>query len=393
MKKLGLIAMAIATLAFVGCDPKDPKPTADVNSVTLSKTELTMQVGESMTLKATTDPAGGEITWTSSDAKIVSVSKGTVVANAEGSAIITASCGDKSATCNITVTNEALYEAFNVAGFGLFGSEFEPIAGTDTVITLTNGSTVNCNLNYITWYGWDGDLTYIDGGTGWAGDGLFIVGGKVPVYVINGGEYDGYYIGTQIWTMGFEENAGDIMPYNCGRGFVDPATYGDWVSYVYGDSIDGVIDQEIIWSKTDGALFTYWSVTEDFNYANYGLYYGFINKLIFMEEDEDEGIEAAFWADIDWANLTADDRAFGFLFDLDHYNATYVEGEGGEMLFARPYDYAQVHKVLGSQELYDYLVNGEEESRYHLGGKLSDLPEMPLHRGEAMDMTKFHMAR
>lgn len=83
-----------------------------VESITLSNTSAELQVGESITLSATVlpeDATDKTVTWTSSNSEIASVDNdGLVTAIAAGEATITASCGEVTATCTITVTSNAL---------------------------------------------------------------------------------------------------------------------------------------------------------------------------------------------------------------------------------------------------------------------------------------------
>ena len=77
-----------------------------VTSVTLDKTELTIEKGKSETLTATVNPSNATdktLTWTTSDASVATVNNGLVMAKKEGTATITAKAGDKSATCVLTV--------------------------------------------------------------------------------------------------------------------------------------------------------------------------------------------------------------------------------------------------------------------------------------------------
>lgn len=77
-------------------------------NVTLSKSEGSIAVGGTLALTATTIPADAEVTWTSSDATVATVSNGTVTGVAAGSATITASITvdevDYTDTCAVTVT-------------------------------------------------------------------------------------------------------------------------------------------------------------------------------------------------------------------------------------------------------------------------------------------------
>ncbi|TFU91959.1 hypothetical protein E4T81_13525 [Barnesiella sp. WM24] len=76
-------------------------------SITLDKTDISIFVGATEKLTATVlpdDVTYNTVTWTSSDDTIVKVDEeGNVTAMAEGEATITATCGEKSATCKVTV--------------------------------------------------------------------------------------------------------------------------------------------------------------------------------------------------------------------------------------------------------------------------------------------------
>ena len=84
-----------------------------VTSVTLSSSELTLVIGEAdVTLTAKVEPEKATdktVTWTSSNPAVATVTattdntKGTVHAVAAGEATITATAGDKTATCKVTV--------------------------------------------------------------------------------------------------------------------------------------------------------------------------------------------------------------------------------------------------------------------------------------------------
>ncbi|MFR5880410.1 MAG: Ig-like domain-containing protein [Cloacibacillus evryensis] len=80
-----------------------------VESVALNKSALSLAKGASETLTATAkpdNPSGYRVGWRSSDEEIATVDTGGVVtAVAAGTATITAYVGDKSATCDVTVTN------------------------------------------------------------------------------------------------------------------------------------------------------------------------------------------------------------------------------------------------------------------------------------------------
>lgn len=84
----------------------EAKPCTDV---TLDKTTAEVMMGETVTLKATKTPLDttDKITWESSDSAVVTVKDGVVTGVAEGTATITVKCGDKTATCEVTVKSAA----------------------------------------------------------------------------------------------------------------------------------------------------------------------------------------------------------------------------------------------------------------------------------------------
>ena len=86
-------------------------------SITLDKTELSLTIGETEKLTATVlpeDVTDKTITWSTSDAPIATVdNEGKVTAISVGEATITATCGDKSATCKVTV-NPILAESISL---------------------------------------------------------------------------------------------------------------------------------------------------------------------------------------------------------------------------------------------------------------------------------------
>ncbi len=78
-----------------------------VTSVSLDKTSLSMQVGETETLTATVKPDDATdktVVWTSSDDAVASVSNGKIIALKSGKATITAKSGTCSAECVVTVS-------------------------------------------------------------------------------------------------------------------------------------------------------------------------------------------------------------------------------------------------------------------------------------------------
>jgi len=111
MKTKHLIAIAIIGIAIISCQP-EPDTTVAVASVSLNKTELTMNVGDVENLTAVIAPSNAtnqNVEWSSSAPSVVEVVNGKVTAKAQGTGTITVKTQDKGkiATCAVTVNPPA----------------------------------------------------------------------------------------------------------------------------------------------------------------------------------------------------------------------------------------------------------------------------------------------
>ena len=106
-----------------------------VTSIALDQEAVTLEKGAAITLKATvkpddaTDPA---VSWSSSAPEVVSVEDGVVTAVGGGSAVVTASAGQMTATCAFTVTVPVKSVSLNLNRHTL--KEDESVALTATVL-------------------------------------------------------------------------------------------------------------------------------------------------------------------------------------------------------------------------------------------------------------------
>ena len=98
-----LLCVLAAVCLLVGCK-KPPKPDeTDASSVVLSAETLELELFESAELKATLSNLTGEVVWSTSQPGIADVDNGLVTACGIGSATITATVGDYSDSCTVTV--------------------------------------------------------------------------------------------------------------------------------------------------------------------------------------------------------------------------------------------------------------------------------------------------
>lgn len=150
------------TLSIGASGPAGP---VAVTGVTLDKTSLSIEAGQTAQLTATIQPANADnqaVTWSSSDNNVVSVdATGKITANAKGSATITVTTADggKTAICTVTVTEPAAPVA--VTGVTLnknnttiytgrtetLTATIQPADATNKAITWTSDNTGVATIN------------------------------------------------------------------------------------------------------------------------------------------------------------------------------------------------------------------------------------------------------
>ena len=101
-----ILSLLMSVFAFAGCGSDNgTQPAQQEISISLNHTAIDMQVGGQASLVATVNNYYGKVIFESSDKTVADVDlRGVVIGLSVGNAIITATAGDKSATCTITVT-------------------------------------------------------------------------------------------------------------------------------------------------------------------------------------------------------------------------------------------------------------------------------------------------
>lgn len=366
MKKYLFMAIAAVTaLAFSSCKDENNNPTTDDVTITFAKKTIELSVGEEVRLGYTVAPVGAEIQqlkFVSSDASVATVSaSGVVSAIAEGEAqIIVSAEGAKGDTCYILVSDDAIYNQFNIADWGLFGKEWNMIPGTDTTLTWPDGTKYDVQLGEITLLAWDGNVAYSSEAKAWAGAGLVI---EVPVT---------FWVITKAYT---EDTQGDVgayighggfdiydlkgkMAHGAGQaGAVNVNDYGDFLKSL----IAAETSDDVMWDLRNtaftGAKLLYFDYTnpEEPSYSDsYGQYYGHITQCIYYDANKNKGTEAAWACKIAWHDFLSDDRYFGLKVTRDEegYLASVIE----------PYDFKEVERTLYSENWEEVLAQLQDKS-------------------------------
>lgn len=131
-----------------------------LGEITLNRSSVAMGIGQEMELEAATVPEDPyferQITWESSDEQIVKVEDGTITAVAKGDATVTASVGEISASCEVSVWSAPTIETTLEDGIQLRASRktFDVIARDSAGNKLA--SSVKLDGSSVA-YNWDDD--------------------------------------------------------------------------------------------------------------------------------------------------------------------------------------------------------------------------------------------
>ena len=123
-----------------------------VQSITLNKTSASINVGASVSLKATVKPDNATnktVTWTTSSSTIATVVNGKVTGKKAGTVTITAKAGNKTATAKITVKEIAVTSvtlnkttlSLNVGSSATLTATIKPTNATNKTVTWKSSNT------------------------------------------------------------------------------------------------------------------------------------------------------------------------------------------------------------------------------------------------------------
>lgn len=130
-----------------------------ITGIKLNKTSTSILVGSSETITKTITPSNAnntDVTWTSSNTSIATVENGKITAKKVGTAIITATAGEYSATCKVTVIDKIALKKITL---------------NKENITIKEKETANLNITYtpsnatnkkVTWKSSNNNIATVD---------------------------------------------------------------------------------------------------------------------------------------------------------------------------------------------------------------------------------------
>ena len=143
------------------CSVTVTKNVVAVESITLDKSSLELNEGETATLVATVKPDNATnktVTWSSSRTSVATVdANGKVTAVAEGTATITAQAGDKTASCTVTVKKKVVA----VESVTLDKSSLELTEG-ETATIIATVKPDNATNKTVTWSSSNASVASVD---------------------------------------------------------------------------------------------------------------------------------------------------------------------------------------------------------------------------------------
>lgn len=159
---LSILAVTVLCLTGVGVGYMSAK-SSDV-SITLDKKLVTLEKGESYTFSVDLKGSTEEVVWGVTDDTVAKIEKGTVTALKEGNVVVTAAVKDKTARCQVKVTDNGLVlnlvtnvgnEELNILVGDTFDLTYEARYNNKTVpakisVTVLNGEIASVSGGKVT---------------------------------------------------------------------------------------------------------------------------------------------------------------------------------------------------------------------------------------------------
>lgn len=212
------------------CKVKVNKKIIPVASIEISKTTLELTEGDSETLSATVKPDDAtdkSVNWSSSDPFVAVVNDGKVTAIKEGAAIITATSGEKSVACSVTVKRKVV-PAESVE----LNVTFIELKSVETTTLEATILPENATEKTLLWTSSDETIVSVDDGVVTAHDfGRAII----TVMTVNQFRSATCEVNVVISMEGVDLGL-SVLWANMNLGAGSPVEYGDYYYYAWGET-------------------------------------------------------------------------------------------------------------------------------------------------------------
>ncbi|HRZ98469.1 MAG TPA: Ig-like domain-containing protein, partial [Paludibacter sp.] len=257
MKQLSNFYFIIASIIFISFTSCVKN---EVTSVTISDSEKTLTLGQVDSLFADSEFTGDitpSITWTTSNSLVCEVNKGEIKAITKGNAVITAQAGNKTATCNVTVSNE-IKPVLSKGELWFWGDVYETGISNNFIACI---ASTGINLENLTG---DGEFMYLEFNTD------TLVTNNIPA-----GTYE----------MDKTLKAGTLVP-----AWVDTDNY-PWGTWYFGDTYNDVISG-IVRVTVENNIYTFqYNLVDYFGNNISGVYTGQLTYIDFTQSNTAQSVK------------------------------------------------------------------------------------------------------
>lgn len=264
----------LATLCFtISCGGTAETPEVAVTSLTINPTSLSLVENESETLVASIEPNNATnqiVIWSSSEKTLASVDQnGTVSAIREGTAIISAICGDKKAACKVSVEKKPIV----VTSVSMSQTEITLLEGQTAtlIVTIEPEDAIN---KTVVWDSSDESVATVDQ----SGNLFAIQMGTSTITATAGDKNATCHVIVKRVPSGAVDLGLSVFWAECNLGATKPEDCGDY--YAWGETT----------TKTYYSWETYqWcnGTNDSLTKYNWDTTYGNVDNLVELEENDD----------------------------------------------------------------------------------------------------------
>lgn len=245
--KIKFIALLALVFVFFSCN------TNSVTSITLNEKEISLTLGATDSLVADAKYTGNItplVIWKSSNSTVVSVKEGSIEALKTGTAIITATAGDKSTTCTVTVSDQ-IHPVLSKGELWFYGDAYKSEKSNSFTAYIV-GSSINLQD-----MSGDGDLLFIE---------------------FNAGLKDSTSLPIGTYTMVSDVNKTLFNPMTIVPGYMDGTyNFGCWY---FGKTMNDIVSGQAVVNRTNNTYNIVYDFRDYYGNTISGTYNGTLQYFV-----------------------------------------------------------------------------------------------------------------